>query len=481
MLDGRGRMKSWHWLCSKYEISKMTKEQQIFSGSRVKRLASDYGMLGVLLLLCLFFSLITISDQHPTGKAAASAIFDSKLESRGKTGQIIVASGTTAEDSAFAASLKRQLQEAGFASVSMASGDPATVRGELERIAESISRTVTVATTELFFPTVRSICAQIPNLSQAEITTPPSERWPTFLLADNIRNVANQITVVAIIAIGMTMVIVTAGIDLSVGSLIALAAVLIATLIGKLGGETASAGSLFIASLVGILICGGIGAFSGFMITAFRIAPFIATLAMMQVAAGIAYIISEGRPVYRVPESFVALGRGVDPILHIPYAVILMVLLYIAAHLLMTRTTLGRYLYAIGGNKEAARLAGIRVTPVLLFAYTISGIFAGFGGLLMASQLKSGAPTYGVTYELYVIAAVVVGGTSLAGGEGKIFGTLIGAFVIGVIQNGMNLTNVESYTQKVVLGLVILGAVLLDQLKHRRFRMKKQKLTQSAA
>lgn len=150
-----------------------------------------------------------------------------------------------------------------------------------------------------------------------------------------------------------------------------------------------------------------------------------------------------------------------------------MIFLYVVAHILMTRTTTGRYIYAVGGNMEAARLAGIRVSLVLFFVYTLSGMLAGLGGIVMASQLKSGAPTYGLTYELYVIAAVVVGGTSLSGGEGRVFGTLIGAFIIAVIQNGMNLTNVESYTQKVVLGLVILGAVLLDRIKQQGLRPRK--------
>jgi len=149
-----------------------------------------------------------------------------------------------------------------------------------------------------------------------------------------------------------------------------------------------------------------------------------------------------------------------------------MVVLYALAHIIMTRTTLGRYIYAVGGNSEAARLSGIRVKLILFIVYTVCGMLAGLGGIIMASQLKSGAPTYGLSYELYVIAAVVVGGTSLSGGEGRILGTLIGAFVIAVIQNGMNLTNVESYTQKVVLGAVILGAVLLDRLKQQGFRLK---------
>ncbi len=144
-----------------------------------------------------------------------------------------------------------------------------------------------------------------------------------------------------------------------------------------------------------------------------------------------------------------------------------MIVIYVAAHILMSRTTLGRRLYAVGGNAEAARLSGVSVAAVLLFAYTFCGALAGLGGVLLASQLKSGSPTYGASYELYVIAAVVVGGASLSGGEGKIFGTLIGALIIAVIQNGMNLTGVESYTQKIVLGAVILGAVLLDMWKRR--------------
>jgi ribose transport system permease protein len=204
------------------------------------------------------------------------------------------------------------------------------------------------------------------------------------------------------------------------------------------------------------------------MVVRFRLPPFIATLAMMQVASGLAYIISRGRPIYDAPVAFTTLGRGADPLLGVPWSVWLMLALYGAAHLLMARTALGRHVYAVGGNPEAARLAGVRTGAVLLFVYALSGVLAGLGGVVMASQLKSGAPTYGLMYELYVIAAVVVGGTSLVGGEGRVLGTLVGAFIIAVIQNGMNLTNVESYTQKVVLGLVILGAVLLDRLRARR-------------
>jgi ribose transport system permease protein len=201
------------------------------------------------------------------------------------------------------------------------------------------------------------------------------------------------------------------------------------------------------------------------MVTMFSIPSFIVTLAMMLVASGLAYLCARGQSIYQVPDAFIWLGRGAH--LGVPNAVWLLVLLYAVAHVLMTRTALGRYIYAVGGNAEAARLSGVPVKGVLLVVYAVCGALAGVGGIVMASQLKSGAPTYGQMYELYVIAAVVVGGTSLSGGEGKVLGTLIGAFIIAVIQNGMNLTGVESYTQKVVLGLVILGAVLLDNLKKR--------------
>jgi ribose transport system permease protein len=297
---------------------------------------------------------------------------------------------------------------------------------------------------------------------------PRSYRWPNFLKSENLLNIANQIAVIAIVAVGMTMVIITGGIDLSVGSLLALSAVLTARLIRDFaGGHDASPAGMFLACVAAVLLSGCVGLFSGAMITRFAIPPFIVTLAMMLVGSGFAYMLAEGQSIYQIPESFVWLGRGAD-FFKIPNAVLLMGVLYGLAHVLMGRMKLGRHLYAVGGNSEAARLSGVPVKRVLLFAYTASAALAGLGGVVMASQLKSGSPTYGGMYELYVIAAVVVGGTSLAGGEGRIFGTLVGAFTIAVIQNGMNLGNVESYTQKVVLGLVILGAVLVDKIRGAR-------------
>jgi ribose transport system permease protein len=435
--------------------------------SLLSRLLSGYGMLGVLVLLAAFFSVATLQDQQPAGEAAARSLARA-LEGTDLRGTTIVIVGRGGEEDArFADALARWARVRTGSDPEIAIGDPAAVRAALTGVAERGAARCLVATTQTSAPAVASILESLPVLAATRVLTPDPYRWPTFLLPENLRNVANQIAVIAILAIGMTMVIVTGGIDLSVGSLVAFAAVVAASLIGRMGGEAAGTGAMVLGGAATLVLCGAIGAFSGVVITRFKVPPFIATLAVMQVASGLAYIISEGRPVYRLPQSFVLLGRGADPLLGIPWAVLLMGVLYAVAHVLMSRTTLGRYIYAVGGNAEAARLAGVRVAAVLLFVYVACGALAGLGGVVMASQLRSGAPTYGLMYELYVIAAVVVGGTSLAGGEGTVPGTLVGAFIIAVIQNGMNLTHVESYTQKVVLGLVILGAVLLDRLKRR--------------
>ena len=431
---------------------------------------SDYGMVIVLAILCVLFSLLTITEQHPTGATAAQNILDHTNFSADSS--ILVITSSNHDDTLFVKQLREDETLARECSFTFISGNPSEVRLRLIDLDTSASTFQCIISTHEFSPTVDMITNQLSSYQDIPIISPTSYKWPTFLMPENIRNVANQITVIAIIAIGMTMVIITAGIDLSVGSIIALSAVIVAWIIGQFGGTGATTMTMFLASLSAILLCGAVGAFSGVMITGFRIPPFIATLAMMQVAAGVGYIISEGKPIYQIPDSFILLGRGVDPLFHIPYAVILMLALYAIAHLVMSRTTYGRYIYAVGGNMEAARLSGIRVKWILFSVYTLCGMLAGLGGVLMASQLKSGAPTYGLTYELYVIAAVVVGGTSLMGGEGRILGTLIGAFIIAVIQNGMNLVNVESYTQKVVLGLVILAAVLADRLKQKKIKIK---------
>jgi ribose transport system permease protein len=435
----------------------------------VSRLTSDYGMLLVLLVLCTFLSWITWSEQVPTGAPGGREVARDIAASFDPGARILIATRNGDEDRQFADELASGLANSGFSVVGIVAGAPSdagqTIRGIFER-GDAIDVIACNHATRQW-PVFDALSDEFPQLATAKMVAPRSYYWPNFLKTDNLLNVANQIVVIAVVAIGMTMVIITAGIDLSVGSLIALSAVTSALLIRDVAGAgDAGVAAMLLCCLAGIGICAALGAFSGAMVGVFAVPPFIATLGMMLVASGLAYILATGQSIYQVPESFIWLGRGTS-ILSIPNSVVMMLLLYAAAHVLMTHTTLGRHIYAIGGNPEAARLSGVPVRRVLLCVYTICGALAGLGGIVTASQLKSGSPTYGLMYELYVIAAVVVGGTSLAGGQGRIFGTLIGAFIIAVVRNGMNLTEVESYTQKVVLGLVVLGAVLLDTAKRR--------------
>jgi ribose transport system permease protein len=422
-----------------------------------------YGMAVVLLLLAACFSIATLREQPVQGAAAARVLVEGV---HGST--ILIATTETANDRDFGDAAEAALKARGEANViNRVTGEPADARGALEAFVKQKTKLDAIVASQsaaqwLLFA---DVARDFPTLGNVRLVQPKSERWPSFLKRDNLLNIANQIAVIAIIAIGMTMVIVTGGIDLSVGSLIALSAVT-ATLIirQKFGAENASALGMIGACLIAMALCAAIGATNGWLVTRWSLPPFIVTLVTMLAGSGAAYLLARGQSIYQVPESFIWLGRGAD-LGGLPNAVLMMLLLYIAAHLFMKHTTMGRYLYAVGGNCEAALISGVRVGGVLIFAYTMSGLLAGLGGVVMASQLKSGSPTYGQMYELFVIAAAVVGGTSLNGGKGRMFGTLIGAFIIAVIQNGMNLMNIESYTQKILLGLVILGAVLADRVK----------------
>lgn len=283
---------------------------------------------------------------------------------------------------------------------------------------------------------------------------------PHFATVDNLLNVTLQTSITAIIAVGMTFVILTAGIDLSVGSLVALAGVL-TTVCLKADLPVPLAYVLGVSA--GLLFGAVSGAVAGMFVTKLRITPFIVTLALMTVWRGTAFVITEGRPVWELPEGFAEIARG--RIAFIPVPTLIMLFVFTAAHVVLTRTKFGRYVYAVGGNSEAARLAGIRTDRVLLQVYILSGVLAALSGILLASRVNSGQPNAGLMYELDVIAAVVVGGTSLFGGRGTIIGTLIGSLLIGVLRNGLNLMNVESYVQQVVVGVVILLAVMLDRLR----------------
>ncbi len=285
---------------------------------------------------------------------------------------------------------------------------------------------------------------------------------PYFLTSDNILNVTLQTSITAIIAVGMTLVILTAGIDLSVGALVALTGV-VATSIMKLDMPFFASFTLALAAALAIGAASGM--ISGFFITRFNITPFIVTLALMTIWRGTAYMYTDGRPIWELPESFSVIGGG--RFMHIPAPTIIMIVIYVLAYIMLKHTVMGRYIYAVGGNKEAARLAGINTNRVLMTVYVLCGMLAALSGILLASRMNSGQPNAGLMYELDVIAAVVVGGTSLFGGRGTIIGTFLGAMLIGVLRNGMNLVNAGSYLQMVVLGVVILLAVMLDHLTKR--------------
>lgn len=421
----------------------------------------------VLLALAVFFSAATWSEQPSTGAGAAPAVVERIVEESGEGAKVLVVAGALPEEKAFAGALAEGLKGAGREVAAVVTGEPRDAREALEELAAKggpldVIAVSALASGWLVFDGVK---ADFPALGEPVLVAPRRQRGSNFLKPGNLLNIANQIAVIAIMAIGMTLVILTGGIDLSVGSLLALAAVTAALLIREsAGAEMAGFAGMALSSLGAIALCGTVGLVTGWFVTRARIAPFIVTLAVMLIGSGAAYRVSSGESVHQIPESFTWLGRGAD-LFGIPNAVVLMFALYGLAHLMMTRMVVGRHLYAVGGNRAAAKLSGVPVERVLVFAYVMSALLAGLGGVVMASQLKSGSPTYGDMYELYVIAAVVVGGTSLSGGRGSMVGTLVGAFIIAVIQNGMNLMEVESYSQKIVLGAIILGAVWADRLR----------------
>lgn len=289
---------------------------------------------------------------------------------------------------------------------------------------------------------------------------------PGFFSVANAVNIALSIAITGILAVGMTAIIVTGGIDLSVGSVVALSGVAGAIAAGggaAAGGSGAPATLALIAALAVGLITGLV---NGTLIAYLRVPAFVATLAMLTIARGVAFIISSGRSIGNLPPTFGALGQTV--LIGIPVPVLVMAIVMLAGAFVLTRTVFGRHVYAIGGNAEAAWLAGIDTRKVLWRVYALNGLLAGVAGLTLASRLGAGVPNSGLQYELDVIAAVVVGGTSLTGGRGTIGGTLVGTIFIGVLTNGLNLANVDPYVQKIALGVVIVAAVIGDQVSRRR-------------
>ena len=283
---------------------------------------------------------------------------------------------------------------------------------------------------------------------------------PVFLSADNLFNIGAQTAVVAVIAIGMTLVIITAGIDLSVGSVAALSGVVGVMMMANLGLPVP------LAILGGALVGALAGLVNGLLVSVAGLAPFIATLGMLTVARGLVYIVTNAQAIFGAPDSFRLLGQGV--IGPIPIPILVIVVVAVTGYIVLSRTRLGRYAYAMGSNLEAARLSGIPVRRYLTSVYVISGALAGFGGMIAASRVNSGQPNFGIGLELDVIAAAVIGGASLFGGQGTVLGTLIGAFLIALIRNGAVLLDVSTFYQQVIIGVVIWLAVLWDQYRRRR-------------
>jgi ribose transport system permease protein len=281
---------------------------------------------------------------------------------------------------------------------------------------------------------------------------------PHFLTVSNLLNVAQQTSINAIVAVGMTFVILSGGIDLSVGSIVALSGVVLGTLLQD-------GYPLPVALIVGLGVGTMCGLVNGSLVSWGRLPPFIVTLGMMSVARGAALVFTEGRPVSGFDPGFRTIATGTFAF--IPASVVVMIAVYAVAHFVLSQTTFGRYVYAIGGNEEATRLSGVPVRVHKMAIYGVSGLTSAVAAIILTARLNSAQPIAGMMYELDAIAATVIGGTSLMGGEGTLIGTLIGALIMGVLRNGLNLLGVSSFVQQIVIGAVIVGAVLVDTMLKR--------------
>jgi ribose transport system permease protein len=300
----------------------------------------------------------------------------------------------------------------------------------------------------------------LPSLSLVILFVGLSIASPYFLTKTNLASVVRQTAVINVMALGMTMVIIAGGIDLSVGAILAMAGLL---------GTMAMEHGYPIPAGVGIGVLTGLfwGLVNGLLITRLRIAPFIVTLGTLGIVRGLTLIISNGLPVHRIPQEFSYLGEG--NLLGVPFVLWILVVCAAVTHFLLEHTRLGRYAFAIGSNPEAALYAGIPVAFHTTAVYAICGLLTGLAGMIEASRLMTGQPTAGQGYELQVIAAVVIGGGSLRGGEGSVIGTLIGAFIMGLLSNGSDLLGISPYLQQAIIGAVIILAVTVDELRKRKF------------
>lgn len=282
---------------------------------------------------------------------------------------------------------------------------------------------------------------------------------PVFLSVSNIFNILRQVSIVGIMSVGMAFVIITSGIDLSVGSILGAS--------GVFGAYLMSQGISPIVSIIIVLVASiVIGLINGFFINEMELPPFVSTLGMMTAMRGVAYLITNGMPIFGFPESFSLIGQGY--IFVIPIPVIIMIVVFICGHLFLDSTKYGRYIYGVGGNEEATRLSGVNTKKIKYIVYALCSFLCGLAGIVLLSRINSGNPKNGTGYELDVITAVILGGVSVMGGEGKITGVIIGVLIMGVLANGMILLNVNEYTQQVVKGVVLLAAVSFDRMVQRQ-------------
>ncbi len=286
---------------------------------------------------------------------------------------------------------------------------------------------------------------------------------PIFLTPANIINVLQQISINSIIAVGMTFVILLAGIDLSVGAIVAFTGLIMAILMKSFSV------SVWLALIAGLVSASILGLVNGILVTKLRLPPFIATLGMLSVARGAAFTVSNGQPIYSFPESFLKISGRIGII---PIPAIIMIVVFILAWYVLKYTKLGRYTYAIGGNETASILSGINVDLNKIIVYTLSGFFCGISAILLTSKLDAAVPVAADGYELDAIASVVIGGTSMMGGEGNLIGTFLGALIIGVVSNGLNLLSIPQGPQRMVKGAIIVIAVTIDMIRKRRIQSK---------
>jgi len=375
-----------------------------------KKMMRNYGMVFVLLGLCVLFSILTLKEQSPDSNSAAEQIIEQVNTSFSKDDIILTVGAWNKDSEPFAFLLNEKLKAENYKNVITVTGIPRDLKVTLDSLKENGKNPAAIATggDVLKWRIVELLPQFYPEFKETKVIAPETYLWPDFLKRGNLLAIVDRIVVIAIIAIGMTMVIITGGIDLSVGSLIAVSAVISTVIMKMMGGLQASGWAVFVGFIVGIIVCGLIGGFGGYLVAKFKVPSFITTLGIMLMGRGLAFMITGGFSIYQVPDEIIWLGQGTT--IGIPNTVILLVLLYFIAHVFMTHTKTGRHIYAVGGNEEAARLSGVPVKFIVVLV-----------------------------------------------------------FVISVIQNGMNLLGMESYTQQVVLGFVILIAVLLDKLRDENF------------